>query len=110
MSTLASPRHSLTLELSPKVLQCNGKGLRGTIPQSPEQSLLLRSLDPAFKVAPVQCLILGLVRQQSGQLFAWQSSEQEKVVISLNGTLFCQQREVGAETSKDFDKAGQPPR
>jgi hypothetical protein len=38
----------------------------GTILQGPEQSLLLRSLDPAFKVAPAQCLILGLVRQQNG--------------------------------------------
>jgi hypothetical protein len=102
--------HSVRLELSPKVLQPNGKVLRATIPQSPEQSLLLRCLDPAFKVAPAQCLILGLVLQQSGQLFPWQGSEQEKVVISHNGTLFCQQREVGAETSKGFDKAGQPPR
>ena len=58
--------HSLPLELSPKVLQPNGEVLRSTIPQGPEQSLLLRRLNPAFKVAPTQCLILGLVRQQNG--------------------------------------------
>jgi len=58
--------HSLTLVLSPKVLQPNGEVFRATIPQGPKQSLLLRSLDPAFKVAPAQCLILGLVRQQNG--------------------------------------------
>jgi hypothetical protein len=56
----------LTLELSLKVLQRNDKVLRATIPQSPDESLLLRSLDPAFKVAPAQCLILGFVRQQNG--------------------------------------------
>jgi hypothetical protein len=71
---------------------------------------LFRGLDPAFEVAPTQCPILGLVRQQNGQLFAWRGSERKKVIISLNGTLFCQQRDVWTETSKGFDKAGQPPR
>ena len=56
---------SLTLKLSPKVLQPNGEVLRATIPQGPEQSLLFRGLNPAFKVAPAQCLILGLFRQQN---------------------------------------------
>jgi hypothetical protein len=56
---------SLTLKLSPEVLQPNSEVLRATIPQGPEQSLLLRRLDPAFKVAPAQWLILGLVRQQN---------------------------------------------
>jgi hypothetical protein len=54
------------LELSPKVLQPNGEVLRATISHGPEQSLLFRSLDPTFQVTPTQCLILGLVRQQSG--------------------------------------------
>ena len=56
---------SLHLELSSKILQPNGEVLRATILQGPEQSLLLRSLDPAFEVAPVQCPILGLVCQQN---------------------------------------------
>jgi hypothetical protein len=36
MPTLASSMHSLTLELSPKVIQPNGEVLRSTIPQGPE--------------------------------------------------------------------------
>jgi hypothetical protein len=64
LSTVAThPTRSLGLELSPKVLQSNGEVFRATIPQSPEQSLLFCGLDPTFKVAPAQCLILGLVRQ-----------------------------------------------
>ena len=50
MTDLA-PTASLHLKLFPKVLQPNSEVLRATIPQSPKQSLLLRSLDPAFKVA-----------------------------------------------------------
>jgi hypothetical protein len=56
----------LTLELSLKVLQSNGEVLRATISHGPEQSLLFGDLDPAFKVAPAQSLILGLVREQNG--------------------------------------------
>jgi hypothetical protein len=54
------------MELSPKVIQPYGEVLWATIFQGPEQSLLFRSLDPAFEVAPAHCLILGLIRQQNG--------------------------------------------
>ena len=51
---------------------------------------------------------LRFAHHPNGQPFAWQGSEREKVVSSLNCCQFSEQRKVGTKASKGFDKAGQP--